>query len=172
MSRADQPPEPAEFRLTGRHVLAILVGCFGIVFAVNGYMLYRAVSSFPGTVTESSYRDSQHFNDEIAAARAQAARGWKVSATAVRDADGRAVLRVEARDATGAPIQGLAFKATLQHPANRALDRHVAMAAVAGGSGLFEGAATDVAPGKWDLVLEGDGAEGREFLSHNTLVLR
>jgi nitrogen fixation protein FixH len=171
MSSATEQPKPKEFRLTGGHVLAILVASFGLVFAVNGYMLYRAVQSFPGTVTDSSYRDSQHFNSEIAAARAQADRGWKVAATAERAADGRTLVRVEALDRDGRPISGLTFRASLQHPAQRALDHAVRIAPVAGADGRFEGVADGVAPGKWDLVLEGDGAEGRVFLSRNVVVL-
>jgi nitrogen fixation protein FixH len=172
MSSASERPKSGEFRLTGRHVLAILVASFGFVFAVNGYMLYRAVQSFPGTVTDSSYRDSQHFNSEIAAARAQAERGWKVAATAERAADGRTLVRVEALDREGRPLTGLSFRVSLQHPAQRALDHVVRIAPVAGAEGRFEGVAEGaVEPGKWDLVLEGDRAEGRVFLSRNVVVL-
>jgi nitrogen fixation protein FixH len=160
-----------QFRLTGRRVLAILIIAFAFVFAVNGYMVYRAVTSFPGTVTESSYRDSQHFNDEIAAARLQAERGWKVAVAAERDADGRALIRVEARDRDGAPLSGVAFRARLEHPADRARDRPVRFVAVAGEVGRFQAVVDAVAAGKWDLVLEGDGDQGRLFLSHNTVVL-
>ena len=167
----DQSPDKS-FRLTGRHVLLILVSVFGFVFAVNGYMIFRAVGSFPGTVTESSYRDSQHFNKELAAGRAQAERGWKVDAAAERQSDGRARITLDARDAKGEPILGVRFTARLEHPANRSLDRHVVLAPVSAALGRFEGVSGEVAPGKWNLVVEGDGAEGRLFLSHTALLLR
>ncbi len=170
-NRTDEPGE-GEFRLTGRHVLMILLGVFAFVAAVNGYMIWRAIGSFPGVVTESSYRDSQRFNKAIADAHLQAARHWRIDAKADRGPDGRVVVRLEAKDAQGAPITGVAFRATLQHPANRALDHVVPLAAVAGATGVFEGAATGVGEGKWGMEVEGESAEGRVFLSQNSLYLR
>lgn len=170
----NQKPETAEggFRLTGRHVLAILLGVFAFVGGVNAVMVWMAIGSFPGVVTESSYRDSQRFNRSIAAAHEQAARGWKVDVQANRTPDGRAVVRLEARDAEGRPISGVAFRATLQHPANRALDHVVPLVAVPGASGVFEGAATGVGEGKWGLEVGGESKEGRVFFSQNSLFLR
>lgn len=158
-----------EFRLTGRHVLLILVGCFGIVFAVNGLMVWKAVGSFPGLVTESSFRDSQRFNAEIAAAEAQAARAWKVEATTSRSADGTATIVLSARDRDGRPLPGVAFRARLEHPADRHRDHEVSLAPVAGSSDRFEGRVPGVTNGKWGLVIEGDAAAGRLYLSQNTV---
>lgn len=169
----DKPrTEAGGFRLTGRHVLFILIGVFAFIFAVNGVMVWKAVESFPGVVTQSSYRDSQRFNRSIAEAQVQASRGWRVDASAVRSPDGRVVVRLEARDAAGAPVSGVSFKATLQHPANRAHDHVVPLPALPGAAGIFEGVATGVTEGKWGLEVEGEGAEGRVFLSENSLFLR
>ena len=38
----------SERRLTGRHVLAIAVGAFGIIIGVNLVMAWQAISTFPG----------------------------------------------------------------------------------------------------------------------------
>ena len=159
-------------RLTGWHVLAMLIGFFAFIFAVNGAMIYYAVGSFSGTVTDSSYRDSQRFNQEIAAARAQAERGWKVDATTERASDGRAAVRIEAHDKAGAPITGVTFHATLQRPADRREDRPLSVAAVPGTAGVFQGLADGVGPGQWELVIEGDGPNGRLFLSQNRIILK
>ena len=164
------PEAPEGFRLNGRRVLIILVCAFGVVFAVNGYMLWRAVTSFPGTVTESSYRASQGFNKEIAAAQAQVARSWQVAATAERGADGATAIRVEARDADGKPITGPTFHARLEHPATRTLDRAVTLAASE--PGVWGGVVADVGPGKWGLVIDATGPEGRLFLSQNTVFFK
>lgn len=161
----------SEFRLTGRHVLAILVSIFAIVFVVNGYMVWSAVGSHPGVVTESSYRDSQRFNSEIAAGRAQAERGWKVASHAERIADGRVRLALEALDANGTALPGVTFKARIEHPANRTLDHTVAFAPV-DAAGRYEAFASDVAAGKWTLVIEGSSTEGRLFLSNTAIMLR
>ena len=164
--------EVGGFRLTGRHVLFILLGVFAFVATVNGVMIWKAIGSFPGVVTESSYRDSQRFNRNIAAAHEQAARGWQVDAHADRSPDGRVVIRLQAKDAEGRPLTGIAFRATLQHPANRALDHVVPLPAVPGADGAFEGTADGVGEGKWGLEVEGEKDQGRVFLSQNTLFLR
>ncbi len=160
-----------EFRLTGRHVLLIIASVFGVIFVVNAFMIYKAIGSHPGSVTESSYRDSQHFNEEIAAGRAQAERAWTVTAVADRSADGKVRIDVEARDAKGQPIPGVTFTARLDHPANRHLDRRATLAPT-GKEASYEGFVTDAGPGKWLLVVEGDGAQGRLFLSNTSIMLR
>lgn len=165
-------PKDDGFRLTGRHVLFILIGCFGLVFAVNGYMTWRAITSFPGVVTESSFRDSQRYNKELAAAQAQTDRGWRVEAVAERAADGTAVLGLTARDRDGRPLTGVTFRARLEHPADRSRDHVAALAPVIGASDRFEARLTGVSPGKWGLVIEGDGTSGRLYLSQNTVFFK
>ncbi|MER2604698.1 MAG: FixH family protein [Siculibacillus sp.] len=160
------------FRLTGTRVLIIFVVVFGVVFGVNGYMLYKAVGTFSGTVTDSSYRVSQGFNKEIAAAQAQAERAWQVSAHAERADDGVVSIRVEARTSEGRPVSGVAFRARLQHPAATAHDKSVDLAPLAGADGVFTGRVADVGQGKWGLAITGDTAEGRAFASQNTLFFK
>ncbi len=41
--------------LTGRRTLGIAAACFGVIFAVNGYMAYSAVSTFTGETEASPY---------------------------------------------------------------------------------------------------------------------
>lgn len=60
-------------RLTGRKVLAITIGAFGIIFGANMALVYSAVSSFPGLEVKNTYVASQSFDEE---ARAQEALGW------------------------------------------------------------------------------------------------
>lgn len=164
------PEKPeGEFRLTGRHVLFILVGAFAIVFAVNGYMIWRAVGSFPGVVTESSFRDSQRYNAEIAAAKAQADRGWRVEVKTDRASDGKTLISLQARDREGQPLTGVTFRALLEHPADRSRDHKIALSPVVGTSNRFEGRAEGVTAGKWGLLIEGDGTAGRLYLSQNTI---
>lgn len=59
--------------LTGRKVLAIFVGAFGIILAVNITLLVSAVRTFPGLEVKNSYVASQTFDDR---AQAQTAMGW------------------------------------------------------------------------------------------------
>ena len=61
MSHVTDQPDTGR-KLTGRHVLAIFVIGFGLIYAVNFFMAYRAVSTFPGMEVSSSYADSQSFD--------------------------------------------------------------------------------------------------------------
>ncbi len=93
-------------RLTGWKVLAILVGFFGVIFSVNGYMAYSAISTFSGEVDAHPYEHGIAYNHDIANAREQASRGWKVEVSLERLASGETRILVLARDAGGVDISG------------------------------------------------------------------
>lgn len=162
-TRPDRP-------LRGRTVLFSLLAFFGVVVGVNAVMITLAVRTLPGTEVDSAYRASLAYNGQIAAAREQDERGWRVAARIERAADGHAAIQVEARDAQGAPVPGLAFTARLQRPTDKRADRIVPLAERA--SGVYAGAAEEVAGGQWELVLEAERAAGRVFLSRNRIVLK
>ncbi|CAN5276071.1 FixH family protein [soil metagenome] len=155
--------------LTGRTVLICLIAFFGVVFAVNITLAKLAIDTLPGTEVDSAYSASLAYEGEIAAAREQASRGWKVNAHVERAADGHAEVRVEARDRNGAVIPGLAFTSRLERPADRRADRPVELADA--GNAAYRGEVTALAAGLWDLVLEGDVGGKRLFLSKNRIVL-
>lgn len=83
--------------ITGRHVLAVTVGAFGIIIAVNVLMAWKAVSTFPGLETDNSYVASQEFDARRAA---QEALGWTLDVSHDR---GR--VRVAFTDQQGHPVQ-------------------------------------------------------------------
>lgn len=165
MSKAVSGPRP----LTGRVVLASLVGFFGVVFGVNFLMMKLAIDTLPGTEVDSAYSASLAYEHEIAAANDQNKRDWKVDAKVERKPDGSATLRVEARDRNGAPLAGLKFFGKLERPANKRDDLDVTLAEI--DTGVYRGQTAGVAPGLWDLVLEGDATGARVFLSKNRLML-
>ena len=135
MSRSLVSPKP----LTGRKVLFMLVAFFGVVIAVNVLMAKLAIETLPGTEVDSAYSASLAYEDEIAAARDQNARNWKVDAHIQRGPDGGATLQVEARDNSGLPMTGLNFQGRFERPADRRADQAVALAEVA--SGVYRGTA-------------------------------
>ncbi|MGJ4929466.1 FixH family protein [Bradyrhizobium sp. HKCCYLS2038] len=157
------------FQLTGRMVLAMLLGFFGLVIGVNVYMMKMAISTLPGTDVDSAYSASLGYEKEIAAARAQEARRWQVEAHIERGAGGAAIVQVNARDASGNPVSGLTFQGRLERPADKRADQEVALAEI--GSGIYRGTAEAIAPGQWDLVLEGDSSGRRLFMSKNRVLL-
>jgi len=155
--------------LTGRLVLIMLLAFFGIVFGVNFALMKLAISTLPGTEVDSAYSASLGYEKEIAAAHDQTARKWQVDAHIERDAGGGAILQVEARDGSGQLMTGLKFQGTLERPTDKRADLAVSLAEV--GIGIYRGSAPVVAPGQWDLVLEGDAAGQRMFMSKNRVLL-
>jgi nitrogen fixation protein FixH len=165
MPTSSVSPKP----LTGRLVLIMLLGFFGIVFGVNFTLMELAIATLPGTEVDSAYSASLGYEKEIAAAHDQTARKWKVEAHIERDGSGGATLQVDARDDSGRPMTGLKFQGTLERPTDKRADLAVSLAEV--GIGIYRGSAPAVAPGQWDLVLEGDAAGQRMFMSKNRVLL-
>jgi nitrogen fixation protein FixH len=156
-----------EFQVTGRMVLAGLVGFFGLVAGVNATMIYAAISTFGGVETDSSYRAGLAFAREMATVEAQDARHWNVSAKAAIEGNGT-VVEVTARDASGRPIENLAATALLVHPTDRRADHTVTLAS--DGAGRFRGA-TVAGAGQWDLVIDLSRNDERLFRSKNRVWL-
>ena len=165
MSKSIAAPKP----LTGRKVLFALIGFFAVVIGVNMIMMKLAIETLPGTEVDSAYSASLAYEGQIVAAHEQNRRNWKVDAHVERSADGFASVRVEARDGGGRPMPGLSFLGRLERPTDRRADRPVTLSEIGGGS--YRGSAEAVPPGQWDLVLEGDVAGQRMFLSKNRIML-
>jgi nitrogen fixation protein FixH len=165
MTRPQASPKP----LTGRFVLLALISFFGVVFAVNFMMMKLAIDTLPGTEVDSAYSASLGYGKEIAAARDQNARSWRINAHIQRSAAGDATLQLEARDNGGTPLSGLKFLGRLERPTDRRADQPVELAEI--GIGIYRGTAPSVAAGQWDLVIEGDAAGKRMFLSKNRVYL-
>ena len=155
--------------LTGTKVLLILVAFFGVVIGVNVTMAKLAIATLPGTDVDSPYAAGLSYDREISAAQDQAARKWQVNAHIERRADGGATLQVDARDAAGQPMTGLKFGGRLERPTDKRADLAVELSEA--GIGVYRGDAVSVAPGQWDLVIEGDAKGERVFLSRNRVIL-
>jgi nitrogen fixation protein FixH len=150
-------------------VLVCLVAFFAVVVGVNVVMIRAATSTFGGVETENAYQAGLAFNREHAAALAQDARHWSVTADLARRSDETAALVVRLRDGAGAPVTAVVVDARLVHPANAHRDHRIVLRELAGGQ--FDGAA-EVPPGQWDLLIDvsRDGAE--LFRSKSRVVLR
>jgi nitrogen fixation protein FixH len=169
MQAAPHAKQKQARNLTGRHVLFLLLGFFGIVFAVNGILVHAAMSTFGGVETASSYKAGLQFEHEAAVAERQDALHWQVSGKLTRDGAGQAVLDVTARDAGGAPLAGLTADARLAHPADERLDHDIPVSPVA--AGVFHGAA-QAQPGQWDLIVDLYRGGKRLFRSQSRVTLR
>ena len=142
--------------LKGRHVLIVFIGFFLIVFAVNGLMVYQALSTFGGIDTDDAYRKGLTYNDRIAAAATQTRLGWHDHTDYV--ADGRR-LRVTLTDASGAAVSGLKLSARMQRPATNLFDRELSLDQT--GPDIYEADVSQLEPGAWTVDLQASrGGEG------------
>jgi len=153
---------------TGFTVLLALLAFFGVIFAVNGVMVYEALSTLSGVDTDSAYQAGLQFEQEVAEAKAQDARHWRVDARLTPAAAGER-LDISARDAFGTPLGGMQASAIFERPTDRRLDRHVVLAA--DGAGRFHGSA-DLTEGQWDLIIELTRQGEQMFRSKNRVVLK
>jgi nitrogen fixation protein FixH len=135
-----------EPRLKGKHVLFMLLGFFGVIFAVNGYFAYSALSTLPGEERGATYEAGLHYNTTLAAQRAQEALRWSHK-TEFLPASG---ISVSMADAEGAPVAGLSIEGWLERPASGEPDRKLAFTEVS--AGRYEAAAAAPEAGAWILV--------------------
>ena len=168
MSSASIRERPAvSVELTGRHVVAILGSFFLVMFAANIALIYFALNTPHGSELENFYDASQAFNAQIAEARAQTERGWKVDVTTRAEGEGERIM-IEFRNRDGGSIPGLEVTARFEHPFDPALDRVARLAS----DGLdYEGVATPVRPGRWLLVIEAKRGPEQVFRSENKIVV-
>ena len=156
-------------KVTGRTVLVWLVAFFGVVAVVNVVMIRAAVSTYGGLETESSYQAGLAFARETADARAQDALHWRVDARFSPARDGTTTLTIDARDAEGRPLTGLAATVRLVHPTDQRDDHAVGLRETRPGELSGNAAA---AAGQWDLVIELARDGTRVFRSKNRVMLR
>ncbi|NUH65154.1 FixH family protein [Sulfitobacter sp. S0837] len=137
--------------LTGWHVLAIFVGGFSIIIAVNLALAVNAVRTFPGKETESSYIASQNFDTDRAA---QDALGWNVQAQLTG-----ATLRLAVEDADGSIVMPEIMAATLGRATTVADD----MTPAFDWDGRAWVAPVIAGSGNWNLRIEMRAGDGTPF---------
>lgn len=136
--------------LTGRHVLAMIVTFFLVIFAVNGVFVYVSLQSHPGVTSDDAYRKGLDHNTTLDHADRQNARGWTVRVAAV---DGRVELRLAGR--TGAALTGLSVRGEARRPVHDRSDTALSLRETA--PGLYNAVGTKLSPGRWELVLTATG---------------
>lgn len=165
----NDPPADRGRPFTGWMALAILVVFFGTIFCANASLVYYALSTFSGEQEASPYEHGLAYDKDIAAARDQDARQWRVSINVLRpQLDAPALIDVTMHDADDQPLQGLSVIATLEFPANKKLDRHANLTEAALGDYRAD---APLQAGQWDLIIEARRDGERLFRSRNRIVL-
>ena len=134
-----------EKRFTGRQFLAILVAAFALVSAVNGLLIWYAVSSWSGLVSDSAYAEGLGFDRVLAASRAEAALGWK--GTITYDPVGRIVFQL--LDAKGQPLSRMGVSMIMLRPTREGFDRSAPLRETM--PGQYEVGLHPPLPGVWDV---------------------
>jgi nitrogen fixation protein FixH len=140
--------------LTGRHVLFICLGFFGVMLAVNMLFVFYALSTMSGGEGGNAYQKGLDYNQVIEAARAQDALGWSRRIEAV--AAGR--VSIALADRNGAPVSGLALTGEIARPVADKFTRPLAFKEMRPGLYAAEAGALDA--GNWVVSLEAARAGG------------
>ncbi|SKA09467.1 Nitrogen fixation protein FixH [Enhydrobacter aerosaccus] len=144
----------------------IFVACFSVVFAVNGTMIWLAVSSFSGLYGNGARDREYHYNQVIAEQRERDALGWKIN-TSWRVDDNR--LQIDITQADGSALPGATINAQLVRPAEK--QQPVPLALVEVTDGRFSGHVDLPKRGNWDLDLL-VVAKGHDFAITKRLFLK
>lgn len=135
-------------RFTGWHMLTILVAGFGVVIAVNFVMASEAIRTFGGTVVENSYVASQRYNRWLAAARTQAAEGWRMETE--QRMDGRLDIKLSRNDQ---PVYGAQLDVIATHPLGRLPAHRIDFEPI--GQGIYRSRQA-LKGGRWQLKVDVD----------------
>lgn len=147
MSEVKKEPKP----ITGRNVFWMFFSAFALIFTVNMFLLYNAVSTFPGLEVKNSYVASQYFDD---LAKAQRALGWTPGA---RYEDGQ--VHIIIRSENGALVFPETIEARIGRPTHGNEDQMAELVQKFNGY-WFE---TELNSGKWFVYLDATTANGEPF---------
>lgn len=134
--------------LRGGHVLAIFLGFFITVVAVDGLMIYQAVSTFGGLETQDAYRKGLAYNQRIAQDAEQSLAGWRDEVKVVGSPHR---LHVALRDQSAAAIAGKRLIATVGRPATERFDMTLELVEIS--PGIYEAALPAASEGSWIVDL-------------------
>ncbi len=141
-----------------------MIAAMAVVFAINGTMIYDAVTTFPGQAGQDGFDLSNEYQRVLATARQQAALGWQVEAgvTAARTP----VLRLTGRN--GTPLQDVAIDARAERPVGP--EDTTVLTFRAKGDGRFL-ADTTLFSGQWDILLR-VRADGHAYSATRRVVVK
>ena len=150
MSKASKP--------AGRWIPWSFFGFFGVIFLVNGIMLYIALSSWNGIAVHDAFKKGLAYNDRLAEAEAQAKLGWRITLRMPEQAAIAGELAVDLRDRDGRPIDGADMRARIVRPIHEGFDRDLVLAG--GGKGRYSGDLEVPLPGLWEVRVQASHRRG------------
>jgi nitrogen fixation protein FixH len=140
-----------------------LVGAMALTFVVNGYMVYDAVSTFPGAAGTDGFDLSNGYGRVMAAEQRHAALGWQADIQV--GADHTAVLRLSERN--GTPLIAM-IDAQAERPVGPRDSAKLRF--MSQGNGLYQ-ADTPLFSGQWDIMLA-IHANGQSYTMTRRVIVR
>ncbi|MCB1521284.1 MAG: FixH family protein [Hyphomicrobiaceae bacterium] len=135
--------------ITGRHVLFGMIAFFAVIFAVNGWFLYSALSTYTGVVSNEPYRKGLAYNERIAADTLQHERGWTASLSLAGENRG---IVVALADQAGDAVVGLTLRGNVGRPSTNDSDVVLTFAEIA--PGRYVAIMEPLAAGNWVADVE------------------
>ncbi len=143
----------------------LVAGAMGVVVAVNGGMIYAALTSFPGAASAGDFALSNHYDAVLETAQRDAALGWNIQA----QADDRGHPVVTLLDRNGAPLHGATVVGSAARPLGAADTRSLVFQEVTPGSYVAE--AVLPSHGQWELTLSAS-ADGHDMAATRRVIVR
>lgn len=143
--------KPKEF--TGRHMLFVMLGFFGVIITVNVTMAVLANRSWTGLVVGNTYVASQQFNERTERGKEQMALGWE---PVLSVEPGHLAYRIS--DADGSPISLDGVTMLVHRPVSAAADTEIVLERSVDGSYAADVTLDD---GSW--IVEVEAEAGLEF---------
>jgi len=134
--------------VTGRTVLVWVLAFFGFIFAANGALVFFALDSWPGLVSDKAYDEGVSYNRTLDAAAVQARRGWSSELAFVpggKTGDGNVQLRLTGPDK--APVTGLKARVRFHRPVGDDFEETALLKEIA--AGLYAAPVALPLSGRW-----------------------
>ncbi|WP_448192492.1 FixH family protein [Azospirillum sp. sgz301742] len=157
-SHLPQNRPPVSGRRPGWYIPYIFFAFFGVVIAVNAVMAYYATSTFNGLETEDHFIKGIKYNQDLAGAKAQAERAWKVDLSFASPAPGKAKVALNLHDKNGNVLKDAKVRIKFIRPTMQGYDR--AVQPEYAGDGRYVAAVDLPLSGVWDIRLVIEHATG------------
>jgi nitrogen fixation protein FixH len=139
-------------RVRGRWIPWMFVLGMLTVVGANATLVYFAMQSWGGLVTDRAFERGASYNRLLAAAAAEAALGWKADVDFEPAANGKGPnLVIALRNAEQQPMARAVVAVEARRPLEAQEPVILSMRYV--GEGRYAGAADDLRPGQWDIRL-------------------
>jgi nitrogen fixation protein FixH len=162
-------PDASKGTLTGWHILTIFIVAFGIVFTVNGFFIYKAITTNSGEI-HHAYMEGLKFNETLETRAKQKNLGWDMTLSMNRGAGGDALFSAQMLDKNGQPVTGLNINGLLYRNTENKDDHKLAFKEVK--AGIYESHVANLGAGKWLFEAKAAKAGSPDFTTETSLSIR